>query len=350
MIRDLELKNFTVFEDLKICFSPKINLIIGENGTGKTHLLKAAYVLSSQQPVLEKSELKEFLTQRLIRTFLPFENKLGKIHLTGARTKAELKGDFVDFSLALSFHNNSQSVVIHQNGEGATTQSLAKPVFFPVKETLSFMEGMVSLYDTYEMTFDETYRHVWTLLQLPPLRPENIQGKVAWAIEEIETICGGEFIFHGGGRVTFRPTQKAEEYSVNAIAEGFRKIGTLARLLKTGSIQPGGSGPLFWDEPEGNMNPKLMRILVEILLELARNGQQIIIATHDSVLLQWFNLLSDKGKGDHIIYHTLYKDDSNQVKLNSTDHYLEINPNPIDDTFEDLINSELEQSMGSLGK
>lgn len=42
-IESIELKNFTVFKSLKIDFSKGINIIIGENGTGKTQLLKAIY-------------------------------------------------------------------------------------------------------------------------------------------------------------------------------------------------------------------------------------------------------------------------------------------------------------------
>ncbi|WP_233249386.1 ATP/GTP-binding protein [Limnohabitans sp. Hippo3] len=68
------------------------------------------------------------------------------------------------------------------------------------------------------------------------------------------------------------------------------------------------SGPLLWDEPESNLNPKLMRQLVEVLLELSRNGQQIILATHDYVLLKWFDLLMDKGKGDQVRFHVLSRD------------------------------------------
>lgn len=41
MIERLELKNFTVFNGLTLELSPKVNVIIGENSTGKTHLLKA---------------------------------------------------------------------------------------------------------------------------------------------------------------------------------------------------------------------------------------------------------------------------------------------------------------------
>tara|TARA_Y100001970_G_scaffold294169_1_gene447896 strand:+ start:12237 stop:12404 length:168 start_codon:yes stop_codon:yes gene_type:complete len=44
MITNLQLKNFTAFTDLVIDFSPGINIVIGENGTGKTQLLKAVLV------------------------------------------------------------------------------------------------------------------------------------------------------------------------------------------------------------------------------------------------------------------------------------------------------------------
>ena len=42
-IESIGLKNFTVFEDFQLEVSSGINLFIGENGTGKTHLLKAIY-------------------------------------------------------------------------------------------------------------------------------------------------------------------------------------------------------------------------------------------------------------------------------------------------------------------
>jgi recombinational DNA repair ATPase RecF len=38
-ITQLQLTNFTKFSELTVDFSPRVNVIIGENGTGKTHLL-----------------------------------------------------------------------------------------------------------------------------------------------------------------------------------------------------------------------------------------------------------------------------------------------------------------------
>lgn len=44
MLKQLTLHNFTVFKEAHLTFSPGLNVIIGENGTGKTHLLKLAYL------------------------------------------------------------------------------------------------------------------------------------------------------------------------------------------------------------------------------------------------------------------------------------------------------------------
>ena len=48
-IKRIKFQNYTVFEDQQMEFSPGINVIIGENGTGKTHLMKALYSASMMQ-------------------------------------------------------------------------------------------------------------------------------------------------------------------------------------------------------------------------------------------------------------------------------------------------------------
>ena len=42
-IKSIKLENFTVFENISCDFSLGLNMFIGENGTGKTHLLKVLY-------------------------------------------------------------------------------------------------------------------------------------------------------------------------------------------------------------------------------------------------------------------------------------------------------------------
>lgn len=67
------------------------------------------------------------------------------------------------------------------------------------------------------------------------------------------------------------------------MAEGNRKLGMLAYLLKTGELTK--SSSLFWDEPEANLNPKLLKALAAILVELS-SIMQITIATHSLFLLR----------------------------------------------------------------
>ena len=337
MITKLDIKNFTVFNNLTIDFSSKINVIIGENGTGKTHLLKAAYGLCSgstlfkNKPDIGKDDIEAALTSKLLQLFMPLDDKLGKLRRHGVAENAQLEAQFaLDKKIAVSFHTNSKSLAIQNSSN--YEQYLSEPVYIPTKEVLSFMKGFNSLYEKYGLSFDQTYQDICLLLDLPEIRPETLHEKSKWAMTEIEGICGGRFVFYGGGKVTFK-TENAE-YSANSMAEGFRKAGMLSRLLETGAIQPGVSGPLFWDEPESNLNPKLMELLVQILLELSRNGQEIILATHDYVLLKWFDLLMDRSK-DHVRYHTLYRE-SGEVKIHSTDDYREIERNPIAEAFNQL--------------
>ncbi len=348
MLEKIELKNFTGCENLEITFSAKINVIIGENGTGKTHLLKAAYALCAGAPLFKKKpdidddELAAALTTKLLRLFMPMDEKLGKLHHQGATEQAFLSAHFSQGQkIAATFSNNSKRLAIQSRANYEKFQAGA--VFIPTKEVLSFMKGFNSLYEKYELSFDQSYQDVCLLLDLPEIRPENLHAKSKWAIEQIEEVCGGRFIFYGGGKVTFKTEHT--EYSANAMAEGFRKAGMLARLLETGAIQPGISGPLFWDEPETNMNPKLMKLLVEILLELSRNGQQIILATHDYVLLKWFDLLTNKGSDDHVRFHSLYRDNGD-IKVEIVDSFSLVNRNVISDTFAELYDEDVNRALG----
>lgn len=74
------------------------------------------------------------------------------------------------------------------------------------------------------------------------------------------------------------------------MAEGLRKFGTLQKLLANGSLTS--QTTLFWDEPEANLNSALLRKLAAILGGLARQGFQIILATHSMSLLKEFHILS----------------------------------------------------------
>ncbi|WP_052700400.1 AAA family ATPase [Methylocucumis oryzae] len=67
MIDQLAVRNFTVFKEAELRFSPGLNVIIGENGTGKTHLLKLAYMFSNLWRDLIKGS--GFITEQKVERY-----------------------------------------------------------------------------------------------------------------------------------------------------------------------------------------------------------------------------------------------------------------------------------------
>lgn len=387
MITRLELKNFTAFEDLAIDFSPKINVIIGENGTGKTHLLKAVYALCggglNSQAFSSKSAFQSAFTTKILRLFMPLDAKLGKMHRQGAKEHACLNAQFAsNHKTCVQFFNNSKHITVQEK----LPLSQSGSVFIPTKEVLSLAKGMNrSDADsrTIQMIFDDSYIDLSkTLLRSAFDDPEekmDLDPRFGDVVPKLVEIIGGkyqwvngEFCFRAGhygqkidsnrsksqiarmyqdSTLTHFIANKEPVYPISMTAEGFRKIGIIHRLLCNGGLNPGVSGPLLWDEPESNLNPKLMENLVKVLIALSRNGQQIILATHDYILLKWFDLLLDQGKEDHVRFHTLYRDsESGTLKLDSMDDYRSISPNAIAETFNDLTKTQVRLKMGDLGK
>ena len=72
------------------------------------------------------------------------------------------------------------------------------------------------------------------------------------------------------------------------VAEGWRKLAMLARLIATGSLLD--KGYLFWDEPETNLNPKLLKEVASTILHLCHSGVQVFIATHSLFLMREFDI------------------------------------------------------------
>ena len=137
------------------------------------------------------------------------------------------------------------------------------------------------------------------------------------------------------------------ELEFTLLAEGIRKLALLWILIQNGTLLNGSI--LFWDEPEANLNPKLMKTVVAILVELQRMGVQIFLASHNYLILKELDLQTN-GE-DRILFHSLYRDEETRsIQVAATERYEGLAPNAIDDTFGDLIDREIFSSMGNLGK
>ncbi|MEI7694072.1 MAG: AAA family ATPase [Chlorobium sp.] len=71
MLEKIKFDKFTAFEKLEVKFSPGINILVGENGTGKTHILKAAYA------ACDIATSKRGFAEKINNVFYPSEKQIG---------------------------------------------------------------------------------------------------------------------------------------------------------------------------------------------------------------------------------------------------------------------------------
>jgi len=296
MLKRLVVKNFTVFPDAKINWSRGLNVIVGENGTGKSQLMRLAYAVSyvssrfPYAPRQDKVALQRFIAEKIIAVCKP--EALGRlISRQQGRSRCEVKVDFVepkDADFAFSFSTQSQEVKL--DSSIPTKHLAAGPVFFPAHEMLSVFPHFASLYDEHQLEFDETYYDLAKALDSPAKKRHS--KEVDSLIEELENIIGGHIVLESGRFYLIAPGKG--KFEAPLLAEGVRKLATLAFLLINGSLS--NKGTLFWDEPETNLNPKLVRSLADALFTLGRHGYQIVLATHSLFLLREIRILTEASK------------------------------------------------------
>lgn len=306
MLERLHIKNFTAFADTDFEFGPGLNVMVGNNGTGKSHVLKLGYAVTQTvafaEQIRRNKPKDEFdpadfqlsvsiaLSSRLSAVFLPgTQNKL--VRNTAGEQDAQISASFgTDDDARFAFRIKHSDQPLNNVGADQPFRFAAKetatPIFIPAKEILSLMPDILGISKNNPDVFDSTYLDLATQLTIrvpktPPAFAEPVLSK--WA-----DIMQGE-IASEDGRFYFYPKNGAR-FRVGLAAEGFRKLGTLSHLLAIGSLNK--NATLFWDEPEANLNPALLRELAKVLAELARQGFQIILATHSMSLLKEFHIQS----------------------------------------------------------
>lgn len=64
------------------------------------------------------------------------------------------------------------------------------------------------------------------------------------------------------------------------IISATENFGSCTRtIILSGSLSK--NSVLFWDEPETNLNPKMIKPVVDAVIELAKTGVQVFVTTHD---------------------------------------------------------------------
>ncbi len=313
MLNTLKIQNFTCFPEAELHFSKGLNVIVGENGTGKTHLLKLGYgILRSVDEAKEKPNepilfYRDF-TERLCRLFR-ISPECALINTINNNNKLSISASFCDKGKMTTsfacFDNPDNSKHIDTDNQYFTYDEVKSfPLFFPAKEILSVYDGFRSSLRKRELGFDETYLDFAEALDAAPLR--DIDEDLLQGVHISEEIIGNYTVIYDSKTFSFQnkdSPQNSKLTPATLFAEGHNKIGALSHLIRNGSIEEGTS--LFWDEPDSNMNPKLIKALAEILAKLS-NIMQITIATHSLFLLRELEILQEKKELKNVRYFGLH--------------------------------------------
>jgi predicted ATPase len=338
-LTSLELSNFSVARSARFSFSTDINVFIGRNGAGKSHILKLLYTLlrarrdSGESPTDEK--LARDINGKLAGVSRPDDGSTGRLVSRGVgrntsriHLRASKDESSSDLEIALTTLSNLRVPI-------NTFERVAPSVFIPSREVLAMYEGFVQAYEERELSFDETYRDLCVQLGGALLRGPRLEAvrKLAAPLEEV---LGGSIRLLGNRFYRQAPGGNLEAH---LLSEGLRKIGALTHLVLNGSIIK--NGFLLWDEPEANLNPKLVTVIARTLRVLAGMGIQIFVATHDFLLLNELALADDfkdslpKGEPrvDIKFFGLNLAEDGTHVKVEEAEQLRSLSGNDILDEF-----------------
>ena len=328
----IKIENFTVFEDITIPFSKGLNILVGENGMGKTHVMKLAYAACQSR----KHDVS--FSQKTTMLFRPDQSGIGRLvnrNKNGENTARVLvESDIAQIGMSFSTKTKKWDAEVKSEEKWEKQMSGTTSVFIPAKEILSNAWNLDAAVKMGNVEFDDTYLDIIAAAKIDISTDVDSVARKKY-LKILQKISNGKVTVQDD-RFYLKPGTPAK-LEFNLVAEGIRKIALLWQLIKNGTLEKG--SVLFWDEPEANINPKYIPVLAELLIMLEKEGVQIFVSTHDYFLSKYIEVKREKDSD--VQYISLYKDEKNQVQCEIAKEFELLEHNTIMDTFRQLYREEI---------
>jgi predicted ATP-dependent endonuclease of OLD family len=341
-INRIEIKDFLVFKgEFTADFCSEVNVLIGGNGTGKTTLLKTLYAfcnMSSSTKIINSSPAMNpsFIVKKYFTT-VP-EHTDPSNGLTG--TVSLFDNDISEKSgLSLNLDSNLISDTVYIQDLALFRKWVEKnvqSVYIPEKDLLSNLKGLPETYEYGKAQYTQCEIDIVKKARVLADTPEQPLYK------KICDIISGQ-PQNDGQSFYMKRNNIAVPVPFSMEASGYRKFGLLATLIRNEQIKP--DSILFWDELENSLNPELIPALVDVLLELSRNGVQIFIATHSEMLASYFSV--NQQQGDKVMFYSLYRDENGKIKADSNNRFDLLEQNKLTDEPVKLYEKQIEKGLGN---
>jgi len=336
-MKKIYLNNITVFDELEINFSSGINVLVGENGFGKTHIMKLLYA------ACQASKKNVSFPYKTVMVFRPDDFKILRLVNRDKQkdntAKVKVFSDTTNIGMSFSTKTKKWDANITNEAAWGKQMEDLSSVYIPAKEILSNAWNLESAVKMGNVEFDDTYLDIIAAAKVDISRGKDNSERKKY-LDMLQKISRGKVTVEKE-RFYLKPGTQAK-LEFNLVAEGMRKIALLWQLIKNGTLEKG--SVLFWDEPEANINPKYIPVIADILLELQREGVQIFIATHDYFLAKYIE--ARKTDSDAVSYLSLYRrEDTKQIAAEQNDCFGALEHNAILETFVELYHEEIRKAM-----
>ena len=288
-INSFEMINYAQISNINCQKAGNINLFIGENGTGKTTILKALYAAVRSTEEFQrgdnKNTLSDILQDNLRWTFQV--DKLGDLVSKSSKEPLFFSVQLGEDKLSYRFSSSTVSKIVQAEYTGSSQNG--NSIFIPAGEILS-LQNIILKSREIDKTFgfDNTYYDLVKALRISPVKvntDQSVSDKLSALIDgkvEIDE-KSGKWVYKKGNT----------KYSVNITSAGVKKIAILERLLSNGVVN--NHSILFIDEPEASLHPKAISVLMEVLDILANDmGIQIFLASHSYFVIKKLRILAMK--------------------------------------------------------
>lgn len=351
MINHAELKNFGPIKELDWQNLGKINLIIGNNGCGKSFLLKALYsavrTLEEYKRGDTPDSITDILKSKLYWTFQAeqignlvtvLDSNTNKIveetmfdNLTNKPNEIKPLPDNIDLSFYLTldqqkfgygignlYLNHSYTYDFSFLDNQITPRS-DNSIFLPAKEVLSLHHIILKSREQDKLYgFDDTYFDLAKALNQAPTKipsPFGFAGSGAMGFDQgifydsnspirghlsndfnnarikIRAMIDGEMEFDDFKKRWYFRKGK-QRFPMGVTAEGNKKVAVLDNLL--GNRYLNENSIIFIDEPESTLHPQYISELLDIIFILANHGIQFFIASHSYFVIKKLFLIAQE--------------------------------------------------------
>lgn len=295
-IDEVQFKNYGMIEEFSNDHFSNINLIIGENGTGKTFLLKALYsAVRSMEEYKRGDDIKtisEILSEKLRWTFQV--ERLGDMVTRSSEEWLSLGVKVGSEKIAYQFSQSASSKV--GTVEAPDKGKIGNSIFIPAKEVLSLFSVILKSREVDKaFGFDDTYYDLAKALRISPSRGRNYTV-FANSRKMVSDVIDGKVEYDEGSGKWYYKNKKNQKFSIGATSEGVKKIAIMDRLLANGYLD--NNSIIFIDEIESALHPKAVCQFLDMIDIIANDmGLQVFITSHSYFVIKKLFLIALKRAG-----------------------------------------------------